>query len=239
MLKEKYSVISLFSGAGGMDLGFHMDGSFKFLVANDILQTPALTYAANFSHEIVSVDKFNAVGLNQHPVYVVGDVSSLDFCRICKDVDVIVGGPPCQDFSIVRGPEKERRGIEVKRGKLYAHFVRALICKQPKVFVFENVPGLLSANGGAAYETILKDFSNLNLRWKEIREIVGNDLHESAESYDILFAGVVDAAELGVPQRRRRLIIIGVREDVLRSYGTLRTSWHRKLIKFLLVKTQS
>ena len=69
------------------------------------------------------------------------DIELVDFSPL-KDagVDVVAGGPPCQDFSIVRGPDWNRRGIEVKRGRLYLHFVRALNTLRPRAFIFENVP---------------------------------------------------------------------------------------------------
>ncbi|ERM90908.1 hypothetical protein O163_13310 [Caldanaerobacter subterraneus subsp. yonseiensis KB-1] len=237
-MSQKYTVVSLFSGAGGMDLGLYMEGGFEFLTANDVLLPPAHTYAENFGHKIVSAGEFNGEIGGQHPVYIVGDVSSVDFSRISGSADVVVGGPPCQDFSIVRGPEKERMGIKVKRGKLYAHFVRALMYLQPKVFVFENVPGLLSANNGTAFETIIEDFSHLNLRWSEIKEIVGNSIQKTAENYEILFAEVVDSSELGVPQKRKRLIIVGAREDVL-PRDHIQKAWLRSDVKNILSGSDS
>ncbi|MEM2914412.1 MAG: DNA cytosine methyltransferase, partial [Candidatus Bathyarchaeia archaeon] len=180
----------------------------------DILSPPAQTYSRNFHHVITDISE--SFSLNRsHSIYLLGDITEVDFNRLRKEeVDVVIGGPPCQDFSVVRGPAKERQGIEVRRGRLYAHFVRALTCLQPKVFVFENVPGLKSANGGKAYETILEDFSKLNLRWGEIRKIVGNNLTDSIKNYSVVFSEVVDCASIGVPQKRKRLIMIGVREDL-------------------------
>ncbi|HDD44290.1 MAG TPA: DNA cytosine methyltransferase [Candidatus Desulfofervidus auxilii] len=214
-MKDKYSVVSLFSGAGGMDLGFKMEGNFKILLANDILSPPAFTYAENFGHRVIDVGEFNQNAESSYSVYLLGDAAEIDFSRINNEVDVVIGGPPCQDFSIVRGNEKERLGIKVKRGRLYAHFIRALIHLQPKVFVFENVPGLKSANKGTAYKTILEDFSQLKLRWEEIKEIAGNSAPSRIEGYFVIFSGIVDSADLGVPQRRKRLIIIGVRNDLV------------------------
>lgn len=210
-----HTMVSLFSGAGGMDLGFVLTGKFQPLVANDILSAPALTYACNFQHQIIDISKAASLD-GECPIYLLGDISDVDFdITRQRDIDLVIGGPPCQDFSVVRGPEKERQGIDVKRGRLYAHFIRALIHMQPKVFVFENVPGLKSANKGTAYKTILADFSELNLKWEEIRKIVGNSSGDSIHNYTVIFSKVVDSANLGVPQRRKRLIIIGVREDLL------------------------
>jgi len=217
-MENKYTLISLFSGAGGMDVGFRMEGSYKMILANDILSPPAFTYAENFGHSVIDVSEFNEnTGINS-PAYLLGDVAEIDFGRINGEIDVIAGGPPCQDFSIVRGAEKERQGIKVKRGRLYAHFIRALIYLQPKIFVFENVPGLKSANKGTAYQTILEDFSKLKLRWEEIKKIVGNNADNNIKSYFIMFSSVVDSANSGVPQKRKRLIIIGVREDLVNRY---------------------
>jgi DNA (cytosine-5)-methyltransferase 1 len=210
---KEHSLISLFSGAGGMDLGFKMNGGFNLLLANDILPTPALTYAANFGHTTVDISEFNQSGDRYGSIYVLGDISEIDFTRISNQVDVVIGGPPCQDFSVVRGTEKERQGIKVKRGRLYSHFIRALIYLQPKIFVFENVPGLKSANKGTAYKGILEDFSELRLGWDEIKKIIGSNDRDRVRNYVIVFSGIVDSAYLGAPQRRKRLIIIGIRED--------------------------
>jgi len=63
----------------------------------------------------------------------------------------------------------------------------------------------LSANNGTAFKTIVEDFSCLNLRWSEIKEIVGNNVQKTAENYEILFAEVVDSSALGVPQKRKKV----------------------------------
>ena len=209
-------MVSLFSGAGGMDLGFTLTGGFRSILANDILTPPAQTYALNFGHHIVDIREDSAFKKSS-PVYLIGDVADLDFKNFKESpVDLVVGGPPCQDFSVVRGPSDERKGIDVVRGRLYAQFVRVLIHLQPKVFVFENVPGLKSANRGAAYKAILEDFTELKIRWEEIKRLTGNHYRSTLSSYSIVFSDIVDSAFLGVPQKRKRLIVIGAREDLLR-----------------------
>jgi len=211
--KTKYKVVSLFSGAGGLDLGFVLSGRYSILLANDILPHAVETYSHNFKVKKV-VKQYEASDL---PAVVLGDVVELDFSPLEDyEIDVVVGGPPCQDFSIVRGPETERRGIEVRRGRLYAHFVRALINLHPKAFVFENVPGLKSANKGLAYKIILEDFQKLSLRWSEVRKVIGsNNAKSNTLGYEIIFSDIIDMSKLGVPQARRRLIIIGVRRDLV------------------------
>ncbi len=213
----KHKVVSLFSGAGGLDLGFASSGKFEILLANEILDPPAETYSLNFKVEKVS----QRVSL---PCILRSDVADLDFSTLQgSEIDVVIGGPPCQDFSIVRGPATERKGVEVKRGRLYAHFVRALIKLQPKVFVFENVPGLKSSNNGLAYRTILEDFKNLGIRWAEVKEVLekqnGNG---KSVGYEVVFSEVVNMSKLGVPQARERLIIVGVRRDILHAGGGAR-----------------
>ncbi|MEM4640463.1 MAG: DNA cytosine methyltransferase [Thermofilum sp.] len=207
-------VVSLFSGAGGLDWGFREAG-FEIVFANDVLEAPMRTYSRNFGLRLSYCS-----GSKQHTALpgeaLVCDVSLVDFSELREvHADVVVGGPPCQDFSVVRGPEWDRRGIEVKRGRLYAHFVRALAQLQPRVFVFENVPGLVSSNRGLAYRTILEDLENLNLRWDEVRKSaeIGNNTM-SVQGYEVVFSGIVDFSKLGAPQRRERLIIVGVRRDL-------------------------
>ncbi|MGC8988362.1 DNA cytosine methyltransferase [Infirmifilum sp.] len=211
-----FSVVSLFSGAGGLDWGFAQDGRYRILFANDVLEPATRTYARNFGlrHEVCRAGEVTEA---EPGTVLACDVQRVSFSRL-RDAgaDLVLGGPPCQDFSIARGPEWDRRGIEVARGRLYAHFVRALAELQPKVFVFENVPGLVSANRGLAYRVILEDFRNLKLRWPEVkRAIPGLGDPEAREGYEIVYAGVADFSRLGVPQRRERLLVVGVRRDLV------------------------
>lgn len=213
-MTQKRKLFSLFSGAGGLDLGFVSHGAFEAVFANEISSTASETYSANFGTRAVpSSDRL------QVPSIFVGDIAELRLEELRNIApDVLTGGPPCQDFSIVRGPDKERKGIRVSRGRLYSHFVRALIFLQPKAFVFENVPGLLSANKGMAYRTILDDFSNLKKSWKEIQGFLERTQSDSSvEDYQIIFDGLVDASKLGAPQARRRVIILGVRKDLIET----------------------
>lgn len=182
---------TLFSGAGGLDSGFMDKGNFKMIFANDVLDAPAESYSKNFKHKIIHAKQFDEK--TRGASYVVGDITDIDFAPL-GEVDCMVGGPPCQDFSIARGGQDRRKGIEITRGALYLQYVRAVKTTTPKFFAFENVPGLISANGGLAYETILNDFSN--------------------QGYQILFKNVVNATHVGVPQSRKRLIILGIRNDI-------------------------
>jgi len=212
-----YSIVSLFSGAGGLDLGFVQTGRYRVLFANEILLPAAATYAKNIG---LKLEVCGRGGVEARlGTMLVCDVAYADFSSLASTgIDLVIGGPPCQDFSIVRGPEWDRKGIEVRRGRLYAHFVRALVALQPKVFVFENVPGLVSANKGLAYKVILEDFANLRLRWEEVKKVISHTNSSGAvEGYELVFAGAVDFSKLGVPQKRERLVVIGVRRDLLKQ----------------------
>jgi len=211
---EKYTAFSLFSGAGGLDLGFTIHGKFDVVFGNDISPHATQTYCRNFKVKHLT----SQPEASDLPAVFRGDISQLELEKFeGLEPDVVTGGPPCQDFSIVRGPPSERSGISVSRGRLYSHFVRALIHLQPRIFVFENVPGLKSTNKGKAYEVILQDFSNLNVRWSEIRKLVNNDSSVTPKGYEIIYSHLVNASWLGVPQARRRLIIIGLRKDISNS----------------------
>lgn len=225
MKNRKYKVVSLFSGAGGLDLGLTMSGRFSIVFANDILVPAMRTYSKNLGLKMHVCGKGPVEA--EPGVALACDIESVDFSRLRDmDIDVVIGGPPCQDFSIVRGPDWDRKGIEVKRGRLYAHFVRALATLQPKAFIFENVPGLTTTNKGLAYKVILEDFSNLKLRWKNVKKIIRNENknNRDVQGYKILISQIVDFSRLGVPQKRERLIIIGVRRDLIKDINTLWTA---------------
>lgn len=173
-MKKNPTVASLFSGCGGMDLGFSQAG-YNILWANDFVENACETYAHNIGNHIVC-----------------GDITKINLKTI-PDVDIIIGGFPCQDFSMIW----KRGGIETDRGNLYRYFVEAVKLKKPKVFVAENVKGLLTANGGKAVEQIARDFA-------EIGYVVDVDLY--------------NFATYGVPQLRERIFIVGVRADLNWSF---------------------
>ena len=134
--EDKFTVVSLFSGAGGLDMGFSKEG-FDVIWANDNNMDSCET------HELWS---------NATVVY--GDISKIDFNTIPKS-DIITGGFPCQGFSLA-GPRK----IDDSRNSLYKHFIKLIEEKQPYAFVAENVKGLLSLGGGTILEAIKQDFSD-------------------------------------------------------------------------------
>ncbi|MFW6017065.1 MAG: DNA cytosine methyltransferase, partial [bacterium] len=220
--------ISLFSGCGGLDLGFERyngllndkdkQSEYEIIWANDIDEFAVKSYAKNFNAEIY--DKSDMIYDGGKKVYL-GDVREVDFSKVLKgqEIDFILGGFPCQDFSVLRGSDK-RKGIEVQRGKLYLEFVRSLEQLQPKVFVAENVKGIKSANDGLAFKQIIDDFQHLKQNWDDIKkylQITYDINRNNLNNYKILFSEVVNFADHGVPQSRERLVIIGVREDLIKN----------------------
>lgn len=160
--------ISLFSGCGGIDLGFRQAG-FKTLLANDIDPDACATYRENLG-EIIE-----------------GDVRSLKFPRLRTRLDVLSAGFPCQPFSNAGS----RKGLQDDRGNLFQAAIDAVETLNPRVVVFENVRGLLSFKNGN------------RLLIEEICERL-DDL-----GYDVVFS-LVDASKHHVPQKRLRVLIVGV-----------------------------
>jgi len=216
---SKRTVVSLFSGAGGFDWGFHKAG-YETRLAVEILPQAAKTLAHNLALPIIPVSAEEgavlAVKSDDLPAVVQGDIRKINFSDLSgTEVDVLIGGPPCQDFSMTKGNKRE--GENGTRGKLYQHFLRALMFIQPKAFIFENVPGFISANNGKPYKAVLSDVADLD----ELRLNPPKDTQygfavpsEKITGYKIVFNGIVDAPYFGVPQTRRRLIIIGIRSDL-------------------------
>ena len=166
---REFTAISLFAGAGGLDLGFDHAG-FKTIWANDFDADACKT------HESWSKAKV-----------VCGDIKEINAQDI-PDADIILGGFPCQGFSL-SGPRK----IDDKRNILYKHYVRIVREKQPKLFVGENVKGLLTMGGGAIIDAIIAEFSDCG--------------------YDVFYK-LLNAKKYGVPEDRERVIIVGFRKDL-------------------------
>ena len=168
---NKLKVISLFSGAGGMDLGF-INAGFEVIWANDLLEDAVNSYRKNIGKHLLK-----------------GDITKISSEDIPDNPDVIIGGFPCQGFSVAN----TRRTTEDKRNFLYKEMLRIIADKNPKFFVAENVKGLLSLAKGKVFEMIKSDFESLGYKVE---------------------ARILNAAEYGVPQARERVIIIGNRIGV-------------------------
>jgi DNA (cytosine-5)-methyltransferase 1 len=195
-MKRHFTFIDLFAAPGGLSLGFDMAG-FECLAAVDIDEKGMLTFQQNFPEAAP----------------VVADIRKLDSSELLKragisrdDVDVVIGGPPCQGFSTV-GRVKiaslvragvwnlrnaHPRFIDDPRNILYKEFVRIVRDLQPKAFVMENVPGMMSYRNGEIVDQIREDFAAIGYRTD---------------------ARVLNAVQFGVPQVRKRIFFIGTRMD--------------------------
>jgi DNA (cytosine-5)-methyltransferase 1 len=180
---ENFSVISFFSGCGGLDLGFTGGFSFKgkrypklpfeILKAYDNDAKCVVTYKKNIGDHIEEYD-----------------LSRIDPGKM-PYADVVIGGFPCQDFSSC-GPKK---GLSSKRGKLYQALITYMRHHKPKVVIGENVPHLLRINGGSAIKKIIADLRAVGYRIEQPWNLF--------------------APAYGVPQRRRRIFLVAVRDDLI------------------------
>lgn len=168
-----YKMIDLFAGVGGLSLGFENCG-FEVVLANEYDASIAEAYIRN----------------RNHPRMIVNDITRLPieetFAPLRGMVDLVVGGPPCQGFS----QKGQRKTIKDPRNFLFKYFVDVVATVQPKYFVMENVPNLLTAEGGYFKNEIVSLFSALGY---------------------VLTSDVLCAADYGVPQYRRRAFVIGKR----------------------------
>tara|TARA_Y100000004_G_scaffold186295_1_gene237633 strand:+ start:3617 stop:4639 length:1023 start_codon:yes stop_codon:yes gene_type:complete len=169
-------VVSLFSGAGGLDLGFTLAG-FDVVWANEHDKTIWETYREN--HPNCVLDTRSIVNVDSRDI---------------PDCDGIIGGPPCQSWS----DGGSRKGINDKRGQLFFEFIRILQEKQPKFFVAENVQGILSDRNKSVVETLTNLF-----------KVCGYNIHVK----------LFNLSEYGIPQDRKRVIFLGIREDISTSYN--------------------
>lgn len=163
-------IVSLFSGAGGLDLGFIQAGH-TVVWANDIYGDAVATYMRNIGNHIVEAD-INSIASGNIP-----------------DCDMVMGGFPCQGFSVAN----VKRHSEDERNSLYKELLRVIADKKPKCFLAENVKGLLSLDKGQVFSMILQDFFNAG--------------------YNVIYK-VLNSADYGVPQKRERVIIVGIRKDL-------------------------
>lgn len=185
MEREKYRVASLFCGCGGSDLG--MIGGFSYLGKEYAALPFDITYSVDIDAK--AIETYNA---NFQHKAVCADVCTEDFDKI-GDIDVVIGGFPCQSFSTVN-PTKD---VNDDRAHLYRQIVRILHSRQPKMFVCENVKGLMTLQKGTIIRKIVSEFE--------------------AEGYVVKYR-LIRAVEYGVPQRRERVIIIGVRKDYVYNF---------------------
>lgn len=183
----KPTVVDFFSGAGGLSQGFVQAG-FRISLANDFEEVCIRTYRFNHpeiaSNKVIHGDIKHLV--ENLPNYHLGNV------------DVVIGGPPCQGFSSAN----QQRIIDDSRNELYKYFVRAVELLSPKFVVMENVKGMLKVA-----DQVVQDYS-------EIRAVVDGNEQSYIVSYQIL-----NSVDFSVAQNRERLIYIAIREDIATEKG--------------------
>ena len=185
--------IDLFSGAGGLSEGLLASG-INVAVAVERHPDPALTHAFNHPHTTVVCSEMGDLSLDV--------VKNLVRDRTRQSrVDIVAGGPPCQGFS-----SAGRCDQQDPRNRLFEEFLRAVEELEPRMFLFENVPGLIRTDGGRILRTIIQGFRSLGYQIHDFDNKNDNDL----ASFPIL-----NAAHYGVPQHRRRLLLVGWRHGVL------------------------
>lgn len=165
--------ISLFSGSGGLDLGFLRTGKYSIEYANDIDQKACETYRFNIGDHIECKD---IAKLHSFP-----------------KANMIIGGPPCQGFST----GNPNRMLSDPRNWLFKEYIRILNETNPECFLFENVTGILSLERGKLFRMILSVFEDAGYQ-------VSN--------------AILNAANFGVPQNRKRVFIVGVRKDLNKAF---------------------
>lgn len=176
-----YKYIDLFCGAGGLSLGFDQAG-FENVFSVEFNPEFAKTYERNFpSHHLIVED--------------IKTISDERIRKMIKDieVDVIVGGPPCQGFSIAGNIG--RTFMEDERNELFREFVRFVSLIKPRMFVMENVAAMATHNKGKTVELIVAAFEQANPGY-------------------IVKWDVLNSVKFGIAQERRRIVVVGIRKDV-------------------------
>ncbi|HKV33263.1 MAG TPA: DNA (cytosine-5-)-methyltransferase [Pyrinomonadaceae bacterium] len=173
--RQRVPIVDLFCGIGGFSRGFERTGTFQVVAGVDLLPDRVQTFCENHA----SATAF------------CGDINRISFETLADESpipDVVIGGPPCQGFSSIRPFRTLTEGDP--RNNLFEHFALFVKKFRPKWFVFENVVGLLTHQGGKMLKTILEVFEGIGYRsdWK-----------------------ILNAALYGLPQRRERLVVVGNR----------------------------
>lgn len=213
-------IVDLFSGAGGLTFGFYyqlVDGHFvrtdnEFLFANEYDRHAAAAFRANYP----DINMINRK---------IQDLTEAEINELIGDeeVDIIIGGPPCQSFSTVG-----RRRFDDK-ARLYTEYIRMLRIIQPRMFLFENVKGMLSMreqvpafneNGDPILD---ENGEQQTVPGDLIMDIIRENFADLGEGlgYQLVGDEVLDAVNYGVPQHRERVFLVGVRNDILEQ-----VDWH-------------
>ena len=176
-MSKKFTCVDLFSGAGGLSRGFY-DAGYDVVLGVDFDEAALKTFRENHGNaEAMKLDLFNHDNIN----VIVDFLQERDI-----KLDVLVGGPPCQGFSIA-GP----RDMNDKRNSLYLAMVELADRIKPQAVVLENVPGMLQTNGGIGARRIVEDFKKIGY---------------------VMIPKLLYAPDYGIPQMRKRVFFVGLRD---------------------------
>lgn len=194
---DKWNLLSLFSGCGGLDLGFELAG-LKAVMGEKVMEEAfrdKSIFQKNINNNVFNTIFVNDIFTEARETYArnVGKYIYMDKSDIRKikqfpKADIVLGGFPCPGFS-----EAGPRLLDDKRNFLYLHFIRCLMQSKPKLFVAENVKGMTTLGKGEVFKQIVEDFA--------------------AAGYTI-YHKLLSSEEYGVPQIRKRVILVGVRNDI-------------------------
>ena len=198
---NKWNLLSLFSGCGGLDLGFELAG-LKAVMGETVMEKAFAdkeVFDANIENNVFNTiyvndifDEARETYAQNAGRYIYMDKSDIRKIKEFPKADIVLGGFPCPGFS-----EAGPRLVDDKRNFLYLHFIRCLMQSKPKIFVAENVKGMMTLGKGEVFKQIVQDFS--------------------AAGYTI-YHKLLNSAEYGVPQVRESVILVGVRNDLDYQY---------------------
>lgn len=227
MNDRKYRFIDLFAGAGGLSEGFVMNGNFLPLAhvemnrdACDTLRTRSCYYYLKENEKLDVYEKYQKNQVKRDELYkqvpedllktiinskigeesihnIFNEIDNIIKKESIQELDLIIGGPPCQAYSLVGRAVSSNKMATDPRNFLYIQYVKFLQHYKPKMFIFENVPGILTAQKGETFKTILSEFNRIGY----------------TVDYKIL-----NSSNFGVLQNRRRVIIIGWRKEYHLEY---------------------
>ncbi len=212
----KINIIDLFSGCGGLSDGFEQTGRYHALACVDWEKPTCDTLVKRLhdkwkyknASEIVmhyDIQKTESLidGWRDSEGYPAGLGLDKIIAKSGKAVDVIIGGPPCQAYSIAGRIRDENGMNDDYRNYLFESYLKVVDHYKPKLFVFENVPGLLSATPGGVsiVDRITESFHNIGYE-------ISSDLRANA---------LVDCTEYGIPQSRKRIVIIGINRKLAKT----------------------
>lgn len=193
-MENEYNFIEVCAGAGGLSKGF-INKKFKPLLLNDNDKSCIETLKLNHSNINIFKGCMLDIDLDQYKN---------------KSIDVLMGGVPCQSFS----QAGKRQGIEDDRGKLIIHFIKMIDTLNPKVFLIENVQGLVTHNKGKTLDLVIKEINKLN-------------------KYKVDYK-VLNANDYSVPQNRKRLIIVGINNNLNKTFNFPTPHVYKPVLKDVL-----